>query len=323
MKNLQKGNAVFMFAILLAMLAIAALVLDGGLYVYRWQKLQTDLDAACISASLANTRRIDEYAAFTNSLSSNGVESFYYAPSENGSDGLVVKGIQWHWSGESFFTGLKGPHTFYLAQFMGITSMDVAVQSRCTIAQARAVPIAVKEIWLDGESHPILGQETGEEQCDDCQGADFSGAILPWIHCANKNCDPRTYYSPATESNSPSVFKDLFRDSILGNEGIPLPTDATRIPQISGVSNKFLVKAMEDAGYKVGDRILVLVFGGTIDKPDPGYGAWENLLVKYFAIFEITDMDANTVEAEFIEKINFDEYLNEIRPRTIPWGWGS
>ncbi|MCK5643875.1 MAG: hypothetical protein KAJ19_23970, partial [Gammaproteobacteria bacterium] len=87
--------------------------------------------------------------------------------------------------------------------------------------------------------------------------------------------------------------------------------------------NQFLVKAMEDAGFEVGDHILVLVFSGTIDKPDPGYGAWENLEVKYFAIFEITSMDTNTVNAEFIEKVNFDEYLNKIRARTIPWDWGS
>lgn len=322
-KQPERGQVLVLFiGILLVFLALVAFVVDTGIYVAHWQALQTDLDAACVAASLANTRGVDEYTAFVNSLNTNGVESFYYSPYQVGADGLVVRGIQWHWSGESFFTGLRGPHSFYLAQFMGITSMDIAVRSRCTIAQARAVPIAVKEIWLDGQPHPILGQESGgEAQCDDCQGADFSGAVLPWINCTNTNCDPRTYYEPTTESNSPNIFKDVFRDAMLGNTGIPLPTDATRIPQISGVSNKFLTKAMEDAGFVVGDKIIVLVFSGTIDVPDPGFGAWENLEIKYFAIFEITDMDANTVEAEFVEKIDFDDLLNETRPRTIPWDW--
>jgi hypothetical protein len=323
-KTSQRGQTLVLFAfILIAVLALAAFVVDGGLYVAHWQELQVNLDAACISAALANARGINELAAFQGSLNTNGVDGVYYDPYEVGSDGLVTRGIQWHGSGNSFFAALKGPHDFYLAQFMKITSMNIAVRSRCTIPEARAVPIAVKELWLDGAPHPILGQESpGETQCDDCQGADFAGAVLPWVRCEGTNCDPKTFYEPTTESNSPNVHKDVFRDSMLGNVGIPLPTDAVRVPQVSGVSNQFLVKAMEDAGFEVGDQILVLVFDGVIDQPEPGYGNWENLLVKYFAIFEITAMDTNTVDAEFVKKVNFDEYLNEIRPRTIPWSWG-
>ncbi len=321
----QRGQVLVLFAfILIAVLAFAAFVVDGGLYVAHWQELQVNLDAACVSASLANARGTDEYTAFASSLSANSVDGVYYSPYETGSDGLVTKGIQWHWSGNSLFAALRGPHAFYLAQFMKITSMDIAVRSRCTIPEARAVPIAVKEIWLDGADHPILGQESpGETQCDDCQGSDFAGAVLPWIRCENTNCDPRTFYEPTSESKSPNMHKDVFRDSMLGNVGIPLPTDAVRVPQVSGVSNNFLVKAMEDAGFGVGDHILVLVFDGVIDQPDPGYGNWENLLIKYFAIFEITSMDTNTVNAEFIRKVDFDGFLNEVRTRTIPWDWGS
>jgi hypothetical protein len=168
---------------------------------------------------------------------------------------------------------------------------------------------------------PILGD--GAEAVD-AQGMDYAGAVIPQVWCENIDCDPRLYFEPTTESNSPNVFKDVYRDTLMGNVGTPLVPIGGRIPQISGVSNKFLVKAMEDAGYVVGDEILVMVYNGTIDNPAPGFGNWENLQIIYYALAEITQFDANTLFVKFLEApIESPLDVDGAVSRAVPWDWAE
>lgn len=247
----QAGQTLVLFAfILVVFLALTALVMDGGIYMWHWQSLQVDLDNACIAAALNQRVGGNAYTAFANSLRSNEVQTLYYDPFELGPDGLVIRGIQWHWSGKSFLAGLQGPHNFYLAQFMGIETMDIAVITRCTIPTLRALPIAVQEPWVltslgnPAITWPILGQ--GAEAIA-VVGNDFRGGVVPQVWCENTNCDPRTFFEPAPEVNSSNVLKDVLRDTILGTAGSPLVPIGGYIPHPSGTSNKFLVQAMEDA----------------------------------------------------------------------------
>lgn len=315
----QQGQTLVLFsALLIVFLALTALVMDGGIYMWHWQSLQVDLDNACLAAALAESKGADGHTAFVTSLQANEVQSFYYEPYENGPDGLVIRGVQWHWNGGSLFTGLQGPHSFYLAQFMGITSMDLAVRSRCTISTLSVLPIAVKEPWVieDVGPYPIFGQGA---ECDNCKGEDFAGAVIPNIWCQDETCDDRLYFEPSTETNSPNTEKDVVRDIIEGEVGSPLVPIGGRIPQISGVSDHFLVQAMDDAGYGPGDKIVVIVYDGSITENSP----WENLEVLYYYIAEIDHMDANTLWATFVGDpvFSLDDIALDLWVRTVPWDW--
>lgn len=308
---MTKGQVIVVFpTALIVVLAVATLVIDGGLYMVGWRSVQEALDAACLAAAGPG----DDYGAFKNSLYANGVASEFYQPYVVG-----VRGIQYTQDG--FRAWLTGPQPTYLAQFMGLRDWTLHVRTRCIVPALHLTPILVKEPWLDNQPWPILGQEgPGEAQCDTCQGADFTGAGLPWVTSSNQTFEPRYYTDPATPNNSPNVFKSLFRDAILGTIRTPLLTTGTRIPVLAGVSNKFVVSAMLDAGYKVGDRIIVLVFNGEITDTEP----WENTQILYFAVFEITAFDQNTMHAAFIEAIPDAAQVNQVtRIRTVPFDWSK
>jgi len=312
----QRGQVLVMFLpVLLVGIAILSLVLDGGIYMWHWQSLQANLDASCVAAASGSG-----YGSYVDSLNANDVPSEYYVPYEQG-----VRGIQETFDG--YRAWLSGPHQTYLSQFMGITSMNIHVRTRCLSALSRVLPIAVQEPWVldgiefDDTEYTILGNGA---ECVVCQGSDFAGAVIPQIWCENTNCDPRHYFGSAEESNSPNVFKSLFKDTIQGTEGSPLVPIGGRVPQISGVSNRFLVKAMVEAGYVPGDQIIVMVYNGTIDQPDPGYGPWENLEVIYYALATITQFDPNTLYVSFDEKIDSIEAVRELTiSRQIPYDWGE
>ncbi len=311
----QKGQVLLVFSgIFVVVLGLVSLVVDGGWFMWRYTELQAELDAACLAGATGTG-----YGDFVNSLTSNDVDAEFYTPYEYEQRGLYVLP-------DGYKAWLTGPHVTYLIQFMGIESVTVSVSTRCREPLARVLPIAVQEPWvLDGFGssipYPILGDGA---ECVDCQGADFAGAVIPQVWCSNTNCDPRMYFSPAEESNSPNVFKSLYKDTIQGTIGSPLVQIGGRVPQISGVSNQFLVKALVDAGYEPGDQIIVMVYDGTIDQPEPGYGNWENLEVIYYALATIVEFDANTLFVTFDEKLEtLGDVLVLSRSRTIPYDWSN
>lgn len=320
----EHGQVLVLFiGIILAVLALVSLVVDGGLWFAHWIELQNDADAACLASAIAQSKGWNYATAFTSSFTDNQVEPLYFSPYETGPDGLVIRGVTYG-PASTIIASAHGPHEFYLAQFMGLTQMDVAVRTRCTIPDARMLPILVKEPWVieglgdPGMEFPILG--SGAE-CDECRGSSFSGAGIPQIWCQSTNCDPRIFYSPATEANSPNQFKQLWSDTAAGTAGSPLVPIGGRIPVLDGVSNSFEVQTVQE-NFDIGDEIIVMVYSGTIDAPDPSFGNWENAAVIYYARAIITRYDANTVYASFRERIeNLDGVRDQLTSRTVSWSW--
>ena len=305
----ERGQVIVLFsAVVVVVLAIGSLVLDGGRFLWRWQALQIDLDAACLAQAGGRS--------FADSLERNGVDEYFYHPYAEG-----TKGIQYY--GDGFRAWLSGPLDTYLTQFLGLDGITVHVQTRCNSARAPVLPIAVKEQWASdiGGEYPILGDGA---ECEICQGSDFRGAVIPQVWCENENCEPKTFFDPAEEKNSPNVFKSLWEDTIQGNAGSPLVDIGTRAPQLAGVSNNFLVKGVQEAGFEVGDEIIVMVYNGTIAVPEPGNAMFENIEVIYYMIAEITEFDNNTMFVSMVERLDtLDDVRRESLNRTIPYDWGE
>lgn len=333
----ERGQVLVLFiGVLLAFLAFTTLVVDGGLYLSHYVALQEDLDAACLAAAASQRRGLSYTTGFTASLNSNGITAEYYQPWALGSDGYVERGIQFGPHG-TLMTGLWGPHEFSLAQFMGIYTMDVKVRSRCLYATLGVTPIAVQEPWfLDcapgvvcpdfpDSVFPMLGQEAAAVTYT---GNDFAGAIILHVWCTNSlgepdwNCPDPLFFSPLTDSPSANTLKAVVQGTILTTVGAPFPPIGMRVPQISGVSNKFLVLDTMDFVYDVGDRIIVIIFDGDVHKPDPSYGNWDNIAVLYYALAEIVEFETNTMRAKFVggpydSPFDIEGFLS----RTVPWDW--
>jgi len=314
-------------AILVGLLAFAALVLDGANYMAHWQDAQVSLDAACAAAGDGYG-----YAGFVASLESNGVPHEYFEPYQTGSDGLVIAGMQYG-ANQTIFAGLSGPHKFYLAQFMGFRSMTIGVRTRCLQHSVGLSPIAVQEPWFlrghdefPDEAFAVLGD--GAEAVT-YTGNDFAGVVIVNVWCQDAqgapdtNCSEPLFFSPLTDSPTANDLKDVVAGTILGTVGMPFAPIGTHLPQISGVSNSFLVGNMDDR-YDVGDRIVVIVYPGELYKPDPGYGNWDNVEVAYYAVAEITQFDSNTMWVKFVGG-PYDSPIDieGFRSRVVPWDWGG
>ena len=297
MRNLQKGQVLILFAFaLVAVLVLAGALLDGGLMMFSWWGLQEDADAACIAGATGGDPNVALAAA--------------------GQPGAALT-----WTSRTLRVEIDKTEPVYFLQLVGFNELSFVVRSRCLVPQAAFVPIAVKRPWMDEGlidldlEYGILGQEA--DQCDDCKGADFSGAIIPNIVCSNVDCDPRFFYG-LDEKKSPNTYKSDIEELLRGQVRVSLADIGTRVPQISGVSNKFLVQAMADT-YEVGDHLIVIIFDGTIEGPSP----WENLAVVSYAEVEITDLsDPNTLWVKFIKEIdNLSDVELLTLGRTVSWTW--
>ncbi|KKK91992.1 hypothetical protein LCGC14_2707400, partial [marine sediment metagenome] len=243
LKKDNKGQALILFAaFLLITLAAAAFVLDGGAYVMHWQSLQVDLDIACVAAGTLGE------GAFQPSLDANSVIEtayLYNAPDY------------------TYIAEAGGDHEFYLAQFMGIRSMNVSTETRCLRAKSGILPIAVQESWYlesheNGNEYSILGDGVEAEYAPDHS---FSGALYSHIWCADgADCESRQYHEPVTEEQATSSCqpdKDIVEENMEGSiEPVYIPVGTT-VPHVSGVSNNKLVKALKRGGWQIGDHLYV------------------------------------------------------------------
>ena len=300
MRKNQTGQMLVMYAVALAViLVITGIVVDGGLMALSWWTLQEDADSACLAGATGG----DANLALANAGQPSGTLT---------------------WTNRTLYLDVSKSEPVYFLQLVGFDQLAFDVRTRCLIPEAAFLPIAVKRPWLDEGlidpdlTYGILGQEA--DQCDLCSGADFSGAVIPNIICVDGvECEVRAFLG-IEEGPSPNIYKseieDLIRSSIRANvAGI-----GTRVPQISGVSNKFLVKAVADT-YAEGDHLIVIIFDGEIAGPNP----WENLEVVSYAEVVITDLsDPNTLWVNFVREIDNLEGVNlATRTRTISWSWSG
>jgi hypothetical protein len=128
----------------------------------------------------------------------------------------------------SVYGEFTGTSPTFLMQLVGFTEFTYSVRARCLRPGALFTPVCVKTNWFDSNPHTVLGNEQeDDDQADDAQGKDFAGACLPWAQSQVPNFDPRVWFYPATESQSPQPHKDLFRKAILGSVTVPLVPEET------------------------------------------------------------------------------------------------
>lgn len=288
----RRGQVLPIFAFgLIVILVLAAVIFDGGYLWLSWQVEQDDLDAAVCGIALGVPVATDATITISDS---------------------DVRGV------------LSATSPTFLLQLVGFEQFEFTVRSRCLRPSAKFSPVCVKSAWFDGEAHTILGAEhPGEQQADESQGADYVGACLPWVQSQVPNFDPRSFYAPATESQNPNPFKDIYRDGVQGIVPVPLPSPNTRIAQLSGVSNQQVVKAFVDAGLGVGDEIAVLEFDGVIVKPDPGYAPFENMAIIGYGIYRIEEIGSNYLIASMVRHVTFEEFKSAISAQQVPWEWAG
>ena len=248
----DRGQGLLIWAVALVFsLAMVAVAFDGSLYFWHKQSLQYDLDVACVAAGNAGE------PAFWTSLIDNGV----------GATATINPGPE-----KTYLTTAQEAHTFYLAQVIGVTHMELSVQSRCLQQQGGIAPLAVQEPWYlgsfsTGDPYPILG--SGVDAVDQ-PGNDFPGAILTQLWCLDgAPCDDRQVFEPIPQdfkNLSCQPYKDVASDTITGIvQQVYIPV-GTHIPHVAGVSNNKLVKAGVASGWTVGTELWVAVFDGTVYK---------------------------------------------------------
>lgn len=320
----NRGQSLYLFAVLMPVLLalVGGFVIDGGLFLAHVRRLQEDLDAACLAAAGAVLDG-DVYAAFTLSLTENGVPAEYYQPYTVDDRGYVLKGVQWG-PNETLLSGLQGPHDLYFGSFFGWEQMQVMVRSRCRFPQTRLLPVAMQEPWYidsleHGTSYPILGQGV---EADLSVSADYRGAISPSILCVDSDCDPMKVFDPL-DSDPPadSTIKDVWQGIVLRDYGSRYPEVGDFIPTLSGTSNKFFVDAARNSGVEVGDELAIMVFeAGRIYDAKHG---WQTVKIIGYALVEVSHMDTNSIEAFVTSDLIEDPQtlIELIRPRTVPWDW--
>ncbi len=330
----ERGQILPIYIVIFVLgIALLGLLLDGGLWFAHRDALQHDLNAACLAASNAPIAKLSPAALFAASLAANGVTAEYYEPYTLAPDQLPTKGIGWG-TYNTLVAGLSGPHKFYLAQVLGFRSMGIAVRARCRYRTLALSPFAVQEPWVmrgldqyPDEEFPIVGDGAAAVEYT---GNDYAGTVILHVWCVDsaglpdENCSDPMFFEPLTSSPTANNLKDVVQNTILGAVGLPYPPIGMHLPQISGVSNHFLVQTA-DARFDVGDRILVMVFPGTLYKPDPGYGNWDNVEITRYALAEITKFDPNTMWVKFVDG-PFDspqEVEDLLKSRIVPWDWGG
>jgi hypothetical protein len=234
---------------------------------------------------------------------------------------------------------LSGETPAYFLAIVGIDSLPISGRARCLIPQGTFKPIAVRmsavEHSLGGgspEEYEILGSSPKWDLADVESGKNFRGAVFLHMRCKSiddvpvENCPAVDVFDPLdAEPPSPQSVKDL-AEACFENTGCNIRHPAgSYLPIVSGTSNKFLVEAFCSTGCFEGQLVAVLIFDGTVYDPDPGYGNWENVKIIGFAVYEIVEIDTNTIIAKLHSGPfnSLDDLDIEIDPREIPWKYGS
>lgn len=340
----QKGQILPMVpAVLIGIFVLVSLALDGALYV--WLKYDADTNAAraCIAAAEAHRRGGSAQAAYEALLQRNGYTADRYSPNE-GSGASLTRGLDN--AGSSWYSAvLWDEPTIGFFHLVGVDTMPILGQSRCVGRDSGGLsPIAVRETALehswaggDPQEYTILGRDPHWDLADVESGTNFRGAVFLHMWCvpaSDPNCpDVRVFYPLTEDPPSAQTQKKLAEDCFMGiNCAIWPETLPQRLPIVSGTSNAQLCQAMQDGGWEVGDRIVVLVFDGEVHSPDPTYGNWENVAVLGFAVYEITgfepnDNNCNHVLARLVSDqiyTDLDDIPNDVillRSREIQWDY--
>ena len=295
----EKGQTLVLMAfVLIAMMVLVAFAIDVAMMIFLKIEAETNVARACIAA--AETYRIggDPYAAYVEILERNGYTSEKYFPKEgtgfNLTRGLENLGTSW------VSAVLWDEPTIGFFRLVGVESFPVLGQSRCVRRSSGGLaPIAVREsavldsiIGNPPEEYAILGRDPKWDLADVESGENFRGAVYLHMWCTpsdDPNCPNVEVFLPLTEEPpSPATQKKLVQDCFRGINCSIWPDTGERLPIVPGTSNAQICKAFQDGGWKVGDKVVVIVFDGEVYSPGPTYGSWENIAVVGYAVYEIT-----------------------------------
>lgn len=335
----QKGQTVVLFALILTgLIAVVGLAVDLGMLVHLDLRAQGDVSNACVYAADSLLHGENAQSAFYQSLAANGVPAEGYQPT-SGSGTSLIRGITIE--SKSLRTAIRYEADTYFMQIVGIRTMTVSARAHCSTTGARLTPIAVKyksweKSYNTGVGVDVLGKGA---EADIDNGKSYRGAVYPFIWCVNSesdmtpnsNCAYKQIFPPLTVTPpSAQSIKAAIGKCWSGYEcSRVLAPVSTRVPSVSGTSDSQLVKSAKDSGLIVGERFIAMIYDGSVQKPDPSYGNWENIAITGYALFEVTKTTTNTITARALTPIvlNIDElfYLNNtlFYPEEIPWNASS
>jgi len=337
----QKGQSLILYGLLLVgLIALMGLAVDVGMLVYFKLHAQGAVSNACVYAANASFQKENAQNAFYQSLSANNIPTAGYQPTSGSGTGLV-RGITVE--AGSIRTAIRYNTPTYFMNVIGIRNMTVSAHARCSTTGSRLTPIAVKysawdQSYNHGDAVDILGKGA-EADVDD--GKNYRGAVYPFLWCVNSstdmtpngNCPYQQIFAPLTQSPpSGQSVKDAIETCWSGFScNRVLSPINTRLAVVAGVSNAQLVKSATQSGLVVGVKFVAMIYNGSVTKPDPSFGNWENVVITGYALFEVTKANANTLTAKAISPIVTDIndlfYLNKtlFYPNEIPWnattGW--
>lgn len=326
--------------LLVGLIALMGLAVDAGMLVYLKLHAQGAVSNACVYAANASFQKENAQAAFYQSLAANNIPTAGYQPT-SGSGTSLVRGITVE--GTSIRTAIRYDTPTYFIQVVGIRNMTISAHARCSTTGSRLTPIAVKySAWDNSFNHGVAVDVLGKgAEADVDAGKNYRGAVYPFLWCVNSstdmtpngNCPYQQVFAPLTQSPpSGQSVKDAIATcwSGLACNRVLSPI-GTRLATVSGTSDAQLVKAAKDAGLIVGVRFVAMIYNGSVTKPDPSFGNWENVVITGYALFEVTKVTSNTITAKattpIVTNINDLFYLNKtlFYPNEIPWnattGW--
>lgn len=342
----EKGQVLVIFIGLLVMgLAVLGVLIDVGIYTYLTVRAHNNAAAACVSAAEAYRRGGSAPTAFANVLQENGYDASTYSPNEGAGLGLT-RGLD-H-LGQTWFAAVKYQQasTGFMAGIVGINDYTILGRARCVGRDSGGLaPIAVRESAvqdsIDGkppEDYTILGRDPHWDLADVESGTNFRGAVFLHMWCIpsdDPNCpDVRVFYPLTEDPPSAQTQKKLAEDCFLGINCALWPDVGQRLPIVSGTSDAQLCHAFQEGGWKVGDKVVVIVFDGEVYNPDPTYGNWENVGVIGYAVYQITGFEPNDNNCNHVTAFlasdhiytSLDEIPNDVillRSREIPWDYSG
>jgi len=306
---------------MIVIIVLLGVVVDAGIvYLYKTHLDEVAAIAACdIAENPGNAAAI-----FNSSLSDNVL--------------ITVTGTYNIASG-SVWVNLNGDVPAYFLQIIGINSFPISGRARCLLPEAAFKPIAVRmsavQYSLDGnmpEDYEILGSSPKWDLADVENGKNFVGSVFLHMRCKDPNnegitnCPQVDVWQPLeSEPPSPQSVKDLAGDCFSGIQCNIRHPVGSHLPIVSGVSNKFIVNSFCDAGCWIGQKVVVLIFDGEVYDPDPTYGNWENVRIIGFAVYEVTEIDTNTIKAKLFSGPfdNWNDIDVVVDPREIQWDFGG
>ncbi|MCJ7805483.1 Tad domain-containing protein [Patescibacteria group bacterium] len=340
----ERGQVIVLAAFLLVViLVIAGLGIDLGLAGVFNIRAHNSASVGCIAAAEAYRRGGSPTAAFASIMQANGIAPQDYSPNqgtrlaltrglENQGDGSWRAAVTWQQPTTGFLSGLAGIHEY-----------TVLGKARCVGRDSGGLtPIAVRESAVEDSlsgvpptDYTILGRDPSWDLADIESGTNFRGAVFVHMWCipsGDPNCPNIRYFYPLTEAPpSAQTQKRLVEDCFKGINCSIWPDVSERLPIVSGTSDNQLCHAFQDGGWEVGDKIVVIVFDGTVYSPDPTYGNWENVAVVGYAVYEIVSFEPNPHNCnhvlarltggiyESLDEIPVDVIL--LRSREIPWDY--